>query len=243
MKVIFIVADNNKDCQYPNRTEQEFHHHGDLLWLQAPEHYRSGLTRKTMTLIHFAHFHMNTFRYLFKTDDDVYINVTRIEQELLGVLPSTVSNHTPDDDANTTTTTIDYYGLLSHNKPIRRVRNKFYISKRDYPDEYFPIYAPGFGYALSNSFCACSVQEFPLLSFIPWEDVSVGLLAKNCNVSLTNAQESHWSYLESYKDWGKLDYHKYKKGGHQVSILHGLGPRYMRLFHQGLPLLPPPPRK
>jgi hypothetical protein len=183
-----------------------------------------------MTLIHFAHFHMaNHFRYLFKTDDDVYINVTRIKQELSNTDERMM---------------IDYYGLaLKDTKPIRRVRNKFYISKRDYPDEYFPIYAPGFGYALSNSFCACSVQEFPLLSFIPWEDVSVGLLAKNCNVSLTNAQESHWSYLESYKDWGKLDYHKYKKGGHQVSILHGLGPRYMRLFHQGLPLLPPPPRK
>ena len=60
---------------------EEFVKHGDLLWIDIPEDYRNALTPKTFAFLHFgcmvAVSNMSA-DYLFKTDDDVYINAAEM---------------------------------------------------------------------------------------------------------------------------------------------------------------------
>jgi hypothetical protein len=135
--VFFIVAGDWEEIA------NEFQTQGDLLWIDTPEDYRDGLTPKTLGFIHFAatqldqRYHLS-FDYIFKADDDVYVNATHMSLEL-SLLAKDQSPH--------------YYGLVkAGSKPIRNATEydrKWYISREEYPYEYFPSYAPGVGYALS----------------------------------------------------------------------------------------------
>jgi hypothetical protein len=221
VRVVYVVAGTKCDVQ------AEFHQQQDLLWLQAREHYREGLTRKTMALVHYAH--RDNVPYVFKTDDDVHVNVTQINLEL------SLRNHSSG-------TIIDYYGYgLLETKPIRDSADwgaKWYLSPETYPNEYFPDYAAGFGYALSQNFIKCAMERMPTMRHMPWEDVAVGMLAQTCNVTLVTTMNTYWYHFQVYDDWAYSPYEKYKDGGKQVSILHGVPPEYMKLLQHRLPLPP-----
>jgi hypothetical protein len=103
--VFFIVAGDWEEIAH------EFQIQGDLLWIDTPEDYRNGLTPKTLGFIHFAatqldqRYHL-PFDYIFKADDDVYVNATHMSLEL-SLLAKDQSPH--------------YYNLVkAGSKPIRK---------------------------------------------------------------------------------------------------------------------------
>jgi hypothetical protein len=166
----------------------EFDKYGDLLWLDMPEHYRNALTPKTFMFIQFVRKILSRSSsstlgvdYIFKTDDDVWVNATEMSVEL-------DQEHWPA-----------YFGMKnSGSRPVRdasaTVGAKWVLSWEEYPRDEYPPYASGLGYALStttnvlldpNDECADSVMSS--MNAMPWEDVATGLLSEACHVPLTSS--------------------------------------------------------
>ena len=104
--VIFVLGGLLSDKLY-----EEMVTSNDILLLEAEEDYSSGLTRKTMLLIHFFAKVNKSYNmdYLFKTDDDCYVNSTQIRMEL------------QEEQDSKTNKSIDYFGLARFGaRPVRR---------------------------------------------------------------------------------------------------------------------------
>ncbi|KAL3928719.1 MAG: hypothetical protein SGBAC_012525 [Bacillariaceae sp.] len=212
---------------------QTFH---DIVFLDAPEDYRSGLTRKTMLIIHVYHELHNghcsedtetssCYDYLFKTDDDSYVNTTQLRLELSDKDPKTLEP-------------IAFYGEPSvKTEPDRNTSSRFYISYEEYSGKYYPPYAFGMGYALSSPLAACACHQMQQVrKQLPWEDVATGSLARKCGYKLTWA---NWS-LPGYPAKFQVQYFPYailKPGGFLVTLVHGVkNPDWMMQLHRQQPL-------
>lgn len=236
--IVFIIAGNFEDIQ------EEFYTYDDIVWLNNIEDYNTGLTPKTCCLIHFgasisSYTHNTIVRntnfsststypdrptfpidYIFKTDDDIYANLTQFQMDLscpasyykddykpifddgdddgerkddhqlIHVIPST-SLYSPYNDP------IDYFGILLENtKPIRDVKSKFFIPSTIYQRNNFPTYTVGAGYILSVRFASCAAYVMETMNVMWWEDVATGLLAEKCHVTPIRAK---W-------DWRRVEY-------------------------------------
>ncbi len=172
--VFFIVAGPWKDI------ELEYEKYGDLIWLDQEEVYdgeNSVLTFKTMTFMKvvsdLASNGAFDIKYAFKTDDDSFVNVKYLYKYLL---------HTKREKE------VDYWGHCTdvHFKPTRDPENKWSVSYEMYPEEFFPKYCQGAGFALSRKFLECAAesnnQQMAEMRFMPFEDTAVGLLAERCGV-------------------------------------------------------------
>ncbi len=123
--VYFIVAGPWEDI------EEEYNDYRDLIWIDEEEIYEgeeSVLPFKTETFLYIMNKYTLEgkagFEYLFKTDDDSYVDLTKLENELLG-----------KDD-------VYYWGCCTDNhfKPLRHISMKWRISFELYPEEYYPKY-------------------------------------------------------------------------------------------------------
>jgi beta-1,3-galactosyltransferase 1 len=204
----------------------------DILFLHAEEDYRSGLTRKTMLALHFMD-HLcrdlsTCLEYLFKTDDDSYVNTTRLRMEL-----QRTDRHKSHHQR------IEYYGEPSvKTEPDRNKTSRFYISEEEYPARYYPNYAYGMGYAVSNKLASCASREMQKVrKQPPWEDVATGAFARRCSVKLTHAQ---WMLpgMSSAEEVQLFPYEILKNGGMDVTVVHGVKrPDWMLPLHRKEPLL------
>jgi len=171
--VYFIVAGPWEDI------EKEYNDYRDLIWIDEDEVYEgeeSVLPFKTETFLYIMNKYALEgkagFEYLFKTDDDSYVDLTKLENELYGKVD------------------INYWGCCTdeHYKPLRHVSMKWRISYELYPEEYYPRYCQGAGFAVSREMAQCITDEENIKNFRynPFEDVSVGLLAERCGYRHTS---------------------------------------------------------
>mmetsp|Transcript_32993 Transcript_32993/g.79799 ORF Transcript_32993/g.79799 Transcript_32993/m.79799 type:complete len:346 (-) Transcript_32993:142-1179(-) len=222
--------------EYTSNIDLELRTFHDIVFLEAPEDYRSGLTRKSMLIIHFYHYVYNVhckaedrvtstcYHYLFKTDDDSYVNTTQLRLEISGKDPKTQEP-------------IAFYGEPSiKTEPDRNASSRFYISYEEYPRKVYPPYAFGMGYALSSPLVACACHKMvKVRKQPPWEDVATGALVRKCGFKLTWA---NWS-LPGRPQYQNQDfpYETLKSGGFSVTVVHGVkNPDWMKLLHRQQPL-------
>jgi hypothetical protein len=216
-----------------NPIAKEFDERGDIIWVNATEDYRTGLTRKTMAFIVFAaaKLSQSNLDYIFKADDDSFVNATQIRLEL-SQRNKLLTQKTGQLEVT------EYYGRgCVRSRPVRDVTSKWYMSREVYSKKYFPIYAFGIGYALSTNFASCAMSKMKDLQAMDWEDVATGMLARKCGKSLTR---SHWDdQLLPNDHWTGGMYFPFnvlKDGGHSVAVLHGVKPEYMIRLHRKEPL-------
>ena len=154
-----------------NTVKNEFAEYNDLLWIDKEEVYsgeESVLTLKTFSFIGVVYIITKRedlkYTHIFKTDDDSYVDLNALQKELV--------EHRP------------YVGncQLNYTKVVREGGYKWAISNLIYPEEYFPKYCQGAGYALSRDFVNCAYSDYHIanMRFMPLEDVAVGMLAKRC---------------------------------------------------------------
>ena len=228
--IFFVVAGKPSGLEF----HRELANSHDMVHLEAREDYRSGLTRKTMLIIHLFHHlfdadcRQSCYDYLFKTDDDSYVNTTQLRLELSDKDPKTLEP-------------IEYYGEPSvKTEPDRDPSSRYYTSLEEFPGNFYPPYAFGMGYALSSNLVGCiNHQMAQVRKHLPWEDVATGRLVKKCDAKLTWA---HWSLPGYPAKWqvGYFPYDTLKAGGHSVTLVHGVkNPSYMNLLHHQLPLPAP----
>jgi hypothetical protein len=166
--VFFIVAGPWEDIK------EEYEKYRDLIWLDEEEVYEgeeSVLPFKTELFVEVVYRYSTpgTMQYLFKTDDDSYVNLNALEEEILN-----------------STSRIDYWGCCTAHyfRPLRHPSRKWMITFDLYPEEFYPLYCQGAGFAMSKDFASCMVDQNHLRYFRynPFEDVSIGLLAERCGV-------------------------------------------------------------
>jgi hypothetical protein len=198
--VFFLVAGT-----WTDQLSKEFQLYRDLIWIDQAEVYdveKSVLTYKTQSFASIVHREMKKFEetggykysYLFKTDDDSYVNLRYLHYELIErkrmtpIYPLSVPF---------------MWGICTYirRKPLRDLKYKWSISLESYPEEFYPSYCEGAGFALSRTLVDCMVDEDHIaqMRFMPFEDVSMGMLAERCHVELfVNAHELIHLYRTGY---------------------------------------------
>ena len=202
--VYFIVAGPWEDI------EKEYNEYRDLIWIDENEVYEgeeSVLPFKTEAFLYI----MNTytlpgeagFKYLFKTDDDSYVDLTKLKKTIIG-------------KKNT-----HYWGCCTyeHYKPLRHKSRKWRISEELYPEEYYPLYCQGAGFAVSRQMAQCITDDENINNFRynPFEDVSIGLLAERCGYP----HHSDCKKIRQYrtKDAAEMTQLKGKQQKEQINFL------------------------
>jgi hypothetical protein len=174
--VFFIVAGNWGEVK------EEYNTYRDILWVDQPELYRildtnptsGALTFKTETFLTAMYNQVikqnPRVEYVFKTDDDCYVDVRHLKQKL-----TARSQEKP----------VDYWGAcFSNHKPYRNERMRWYVSYKDYPFTYYPKMCIGSGYVLSPKLLECAVGQGHIekVPYFTNEDGAVGLLAERCGI-------------------------------------------------------------
>jgi len=226
-RTYFVVAGRNFST-----LAQEFDRYQDLIWVDTEEHYKTGLTPKTMAFVDFAQKVMarssddkeDREMFAFKTDDDMYLNVTKLQLDLFSS-PS-----------------MDYFGLpMKNTAPVRDLTSKFYMSPQEYSGDIFPPYATGGGYAMSFRFLQCAVRHLPTLQILrnmSWEDVAIGFLAEACGISLTAASWDPSSIRNPglfFTNLTKLSKATSNGNHYRIDIAHRVSIENQFRIHHGLP--------
>lgn len=171
--VYFIVAGPWSDI------EKEYSEYRDLIWIDEDEVYEgeeSVLPFKTEVFLYIMNKYTLPgkagFEYLFKTDDDSYVDLTKLEEAIL-------------DKKD-----VHYWGCCTdvHYRPLRHPSRKWRVTFELYPEEFYPLYCQGAGFAVSRDMAKCITDEENINNFRynPFEDVSIGLLAERCGYPHTS---------------------------------------------------------
>ena len=144
-----------------NVTEQlvvENNTYHDLLFFDNLKENKSVLTNKTLMLMQWAYSNVN-FTYFLKCDDDTYVFVHRMLNEL----------------KKRPTTKRLYYGVIDSKGRPKKVNDSNMWSDYgwDIADTYLP-YALGGGYILSSDLVSLIVEDRQYLRWHPNEDTAVG---------------------------------------------------------------------
>lgn len=175
---------------------EEYAEKKDLIWIDQEEVYngeQSVLTLKTYSFFAIVHAAMQVhgtkegfdYTHLFKTDDDSYFNIDALYTEL----------HTSDEGVDIykgrkgsqgAGKDHDFVGQcqLLHHEVHREAEYKWPLRIETYPEQWFPRYCQGAGFAVSKKFVdrAVGVGHVANIRFMPFEDVAVGMLAERCNI-------------------------------------------------------------
>ena len=167
---IFLVAGPWEEI------EKEYMFYRDMIWIDEKEAYEgedSVLTYKTISYFTIAQMFAKKpedggLKHAIKTDDDSYVNIGALQKMLLGPEGQHMHYyaHCPD------------YQLA----PLRDREMKWKVSFETYPEPMFPLYCQGAGFGLSRTVLDCLVSGHHVSNFryIPFEDVSIGILAERC---------------------------------------------------------------
>ena len=181
---------------------EEYDRHRDLLWLDLGEIYLteiSHLAFKTVAFLSILYERVVTtsehLRYLFKTDDDSYVALERLDRVLF-----------PRGQ-----TAPDYWGKCRagakpHRNQVVPWQKKWFIPYEVYPEPEYPSYAQGAGYALSKKFLDCAIGERHAAAtrYMPNEDVAIGMLAERCHVTCTS-DDRVWIRYNAARDGTTMD--------------------------------------
>jgi hypothetical protein len=147
------------------------------------EDFYLNIATKVRLVLSYVNEHMrNDFDVLLRLDDDLYIRsdavIESISRKTLGAF---------------------YWGSFGHRSvPIREPSDvKHFISYSQYPDNdaYFPPYARGFAYGVSNDLASWLVQHIPTNTSIPFDDVLIGYtISRNAvNVEIDDRDEERFA--------------------------------------------------
>lgn len=147
--------------------KEENKENGDLVVQDFKDTYRN-LTFKSLMAFEWSKRFCPHFSYMMKTDDDVYVNMKNIHTLILNDrLENSITGYCP---VNIT--------------PVREPNEKNYISRQEFPDDFFPGYCTGTGYVMPRNVAFNILAISPNVPFIYLEDVYVAFCALKLNYRL-----------------------------------------------------------
>jgi len=169
IKAVFILgipSFANPAIAYTTENRQQ----RDLLIFNITDSY-ANLTNKTVLAFQWVSKFCASARFVLKTDDDSF----NVPQAFIGL---TENVHAKQD--------LLLGQCASGIRPYRDSNNKWFVSERDYSDQYFPLYLRGRGYLLTQSAISKLLLTAQFVRFNPMEDVFwTGLCRLKANLAAT----------------------------------------------------------
>ena len=169
LRTIFLVGNSTEEVN--QRLKEENDIYGDIIQEDFLDSYYN-LTLKTIMGMKWVSKYCTKAKFVLKVDDDVIVNSFSLLNYLKS-MNSSLSN-----------TMICRYNPNS--KVPRDKLSKFYVSPEEYSNEYFIPYCDGPAYLLSIDLADSLYKQSLVQKLFKFEDVYVGMLAANLNVSYVN---------------------------------------------------------
>lgn len=166
-----FVLGKSKDTVHQSLAETENSIHNDILFEEILETYEN-LSQKSIALLRWASANCNGVKYLLKIDDDMFLNLPRLLNEL---------------NAHPKTNTISGC-KVSGASPFRFAFSKWKISRSEYKNDYYPDYIAGTAYLISGDIISNLYRATRNVPYFIFEDVYItGLCRKHIGaVALEN---------------------------------------------------------
>jgi beta-galactosidase beta subunit len=165
--VYFFVAGPWSDIM------SEYEEKKDIVWVDMVEDY-SKITYKTAAMMVVFSRHFQSFRYMFKTDTDTFVNTEELLKDLLQ------KNRRAEN----------YYGYRVEGFKARDLLEQYPEMTIDYPEDLVPHFMIGAGYGLTRKFLNCSLEHLATIPFHPLEDIYTGLLGERCGLKCRGTQHT-----------------------------------------------------
>ncbi|XP_042337944.1 UDP-GlcNAc:betaGal beta-1,3-N-acetylglucosaminyltransferase 7 [Plectropomus leopardus] len=162
IKTLFLLGKSSSEEEGANHqklVEYEDYIYGDILQWDFLDSF-FNLTLKETHFLKWFHTYCPRVRYIFKGDDDVFVNVENIIEYLES------SNHTKN---------LLVGDVILKAKPIRKNVSKYYIPEVLYNKTYYPPYAGGGGFLMDGSLARRLHWAADTLELYPIDDVFLGM--------------------------------------------------------------------
>ncbi|KAL4217261.1 hypothetical protein ACF0H5_023712 [Mactra antiquata] len=178
VRVLFVFG---KVAGYEKRMREEYRLYKDTLVLDFVDSY-SNLTRKMINAFRWVNMFCSHVSYVIKADDDVFINVPLMLQE---VMKSDKGPHG------------DLFGYVYHGKrPVAR-KGKWTVKPVAFPFSNYPEFISGTSYTISGNLIGPIVYYAQLFPYLNIEDAFItGVICK----TVLGATLHHLRLSSQYKD-------------------------------------------
>ncbi|XP_041453043.1 beta-1,3-galactosyltransferase 5-like [Lytechinus variegatus] len=205
---VFLLG-SPSDAWLQKKIDIESDQHGDIVQESFVDSYRN-LTLKTMMGFKWTRNHCRHAHFAMKIDDDTSV----VQRRILAIL----------EDAPHSKSLL---GCVFEKPPVvRSPRDKFYISKEYYPDDFFPAYSMGAGYILTTDLVDAIFNVSTTIPIFPFEDVFVGMCLRRLSIKPRNV--GRFLYRASYTHLLTGDVNEIAA---KYAIATNIPPRYMEYFY------------
>ena len=181
VRLVFLFGTTN-NYRYGEQLKRESEEYGDILQEDFRDAY---LTYKTMMAFRWVKHNCQNVKYVFKTEDDMWVNVAAF---LAKVRTIDMHNH------------IGGMCLLDA-APIRDRRSKWYASVNQYPQSKYPGFCTGTAYFMTSDTAVKIYDVSPNVPFFHLEDIYVSLCAERLGVKLKPVPYFHNYRVQVEGDW------------------------------------------
>lgn len=196
VRLVFIVGKGDGSTQ--SLLNEESKKHRDIVQGDFMDTYRN-LTLKSMTMVCWTVYECPQAKFLFKADDDTFINIPFLMMYLkyFGNKKNLLTGH-----------------LYTKSMTDRNISSKWYMSEAEYPSKKYPPYLSGGSYLMSTDVATRLLRVCSKPPYISMEDVFLtGICARRAQISPTNSEK--FTYKKLLPVSGCT--HKYMISGHDVS--------------------------
>uniref|UniRef100_UPI00398E645D beta-1,3-galactosyltransferase 5-like n=1 Tax=Pristiophorus japonicus TaxID=55135 RepID=UPI00398E645D len=156
--------------------------HKDIIQKEFSDTYYN-LTTKVLMGLEWVNRYCPSTSFVMKTDSDMFVNI----YNLIELLSQTSHRNI-------------YTGYIwEHSRPMRDKSSKWYVSKQEYPLEWYPPFCSGTGYVLSTDIACCVWNISNSIPKLKLEDVFVGLCLaemKIAPVKINSSKTFHISKVQ-----------------------------------------------
>ena len=204
-KLIFVIGrPQEKDAALSEMIESENREFGDILYLDLEDKH-TLLTYKTLAMFQWTLEYCNQAKYILKTDDDVFINIPNILQDL-----KVMEGNQP--------VSFMLGHVIDGAKPITNRQDKWFSPGGQFKGKSYPTYLSGSAYVLPSTLLEPIMQKSREIKIFWLEDVYVtGILAEQVQAALIHN--------------AKFEYRKRKLGPcrfKKLNSAHELSPEDLR---------------
>ena len=176
LRIAFLVGEIEPatgDLQVQLKLWEESNQYQDIVQGNFIDSYKN-LTYKTVFGLHWMQMHCRNAQIVFKTDDDVVINVFRLIDFLQGL----------NNGVKLLRNFV--YCMTTNFGRARRGKSKVHTSYSEYQYFWFPVYCHGPGYLMSNDVAVRLYNATQYIPFLWLEDVFIGFGMSMLELKITD---------------------------------------------------------
>lgn len=179
MRRIFLLAKHN-DLKKEALLEIEHQEYHDIIQGDFQDSFRN-LTVKDIMFMRWLTNYCPQAKYIFKGDDDVFVNLDNIVDYLLSLSAEKGKNL--------------FTGSVLYPSPrIKDPKSKYYVPSKLWPEKYYPPYVSGGGFLMSSVVAKKIFEVSKVTPIIPIDDAFLGV----CLRKLDMKPQNH----KGFKSWG-----------------------------------------